>query len=95
MVVATAGAFCVLRKDDLLRLIFDTRRCNAWFAEPPHVELASGESLADLMTEAGHDLFGAQGYVEVCFYQYRLPSWLRRYFALPPIQAKFLPWGLR
>eukprot|EP00972_Heterocapsa_arctica_P066386 9795962-Heterocapsa_arctica.AAC.1 len=49
-----AGAFCVLKKDTKLRLIFDTRRSNMHFADPPHVELASGEAFSDMEVEPGH-----------------------------------------
>ena len=33
--------------------------------------------------------------VEVCFYQYELPEWIREYFGIPSIKYKFLPPDLR
>ena len=37
----------------------------------------------------------ASGDVEVAFYQYSIPKWLRRHFTLPPTRWKFLPARLR
>ena len=89
------GAFCVKRKDSKLRLIFDTRRANFHFLEPPHTDLAGGEALSEIDAPLGKRVQMAQGDVEVCFYQYELPVHLRGFFALPSIRAKFLPWVLR
>ena len=31
----------------------------------------------------------------MCFYQYELPEWARRYFTLPAIKAQYLPAAFR
>ena len=59
-----AGVFCVLKKDGKLRLIFDTRRSNMHFADPPHVELACGEALSAMEIEGSHRVAMSQGDVE-------------------------------
>ena len=62
--------------------------------QPVGVCLASGEALGDL--EAGPaGLSLVQSDVEVCFYQYRIPLYLRRFFGMPPIERRFLPPSLR
>ena len=89
------GACCVARKDDKLRLIFDTRRANMWFQPAPHTCLCSGEAFGDLELQGVGSLHARQGDVEVCFYQYGMPEWIKPYFALEEISVKFLPWPVR
>ena len=83
------------RKDHKLRLIADTRAANLHFVKPAYTELASPEALAAIEYD-GPDTIGlCSGDVEVCFYQYELPEWARRYFTLPAIKAQYLPASLR
>ena len=91
----TAGIFFVKRKDHLLRLIFDARRSNAHFVEPEAISLASGDALADLDFDHAGTVALDAGDVEVCFYQYEIPPWMRCFFGLPAIQRKFLPPGVQ
>ncbi|CAK0803561.1 unnamed protein product [Prorocentrum cordatum] len=89
-IIERAGIFFVPKKDSSLRLIFDTRRSNAHFQDPPYTLLASGEALANLEVDAAEGVAVASGDVECCFYQYELPSWARAFFGLPAVQARFL-----
>ncbi|CAK0852117.1 unnamed protein product [Prorocentrum cordatum] len=89
-IIERAGIFFVPKKDSSLRLIFDTRRSNVHFQDPPYTLLASGEALANLEVDAAGGIAVASGDVECCFYQYELPSWARAFFGLPAVQASFL-----
>ncbi|CAK0911836.1 unnamed protein product, partial [Prorocentrum cordatum] len=89
-IIERAGIFFVPKKDSSLRLIFDTRRSNAHFQDPPYTLLASGEALANLEVDAAEGVAVASGDVECCFYQYELPAWARAFFGLPAVQARFL-----
>ncbi|CAK0808368.1 unnamed protein product, partial [Prorocentrum cordatum] len=89
-IIERAGIFFVPKKDSSRRLIFDTRRSNAHFQDPPCTLLASGEALANLEVDAAGGIAVASGDVECCFYQYELPSWARAFFGLPAVQARFL-----
>ncbi|CAK0823013.1 unnamed protein product, partial [Prorocentrum cordatum] len=89
-IIERAGIFFVPKKDSSLRLIFDTRRSNAHFQDPPYTLLASGEALANLDVDAAGGIAVASGDVECCFYQYELPPWARAFFGLPAVQARFL-----
>ncbi len=86
-----AGLFFVRRKDDKLRMIWDTRRSNAHFSPPPWCPLPSGEALACIESSGDLKLTAPSADVSVCFYQYQLPEHLRGYFCLPPIDLKFVP----
>ena len=57
---------------------------------PPHTSLPSPGSLGQLESAASEGVTLASGDVEVCFYQYSIPKWLQRHFALPAIRARFL-----
>ncbi|CAK0845448.1 unnamed protein product, partial [Prorocentrum cordatum] len=89
------GVFFVPRKDDKLRLIFDTRRANCHFRTPDYTHLASGDALSSLECTPGEEVHLAAGDVEVCFYQYVLPTWARNYFCLPSLATRMLPARLR
>ena len=70
---ARVAPFVVPKKDVCQRLIFDTREANHHFAPPPYTPLAGSQSLSSLQLLAGTALFKAQGDIECCFYQLRLP----------------------
>ncbi|CAK0868103.1 unnamed protein product, partial [Prorocentrum cordatum] len=92
------GLFFVPRKDGRLRLIWGTRRSNAHFEVPPFTALPSGEALAALEIDesnAGQRIVAPSADVEVCFYQYELPSNLRPFFALKSVDLRFLPRRVR
>ena len=88
-------SFFFKRKDNKLRLIFDTRVPNAYFKEPPAVSLASGDALSELELDGETTTYIDGSDVEVCFYQHEIPEWIREYFGVPSIEASFLPAGLR
>lgn len=88
-VVETAGLLFVKRKDDRLRLIWDTRRSNCHLTEPPSTWLASCDSLAEILIPTRGQLFAAAGDVVVCFYQYALPDLLRPHFGLQSIERRW------
>ncbi|CAK0849230.1 unnamed protein product [Prorocentrum cordatum] len=89
------GVFFVPRKDDKLRLIFDTRRANCHIRTPEYAHLASGDALSSLECTPGEEVHLAAGDVEVCFYQCVLPAWARNYFCLPSLATRMLPARLR
>ncbi|CAK0870750.1 unnamed protein product [Prorocentrum cordatum] len=89
------GVYFAPRKDDKLRLIFDTRRANCHFRTPEYTHLASGDALSSLECTPGEEVHLAAGDVEVCFYQYVLPAWARNYFCLPSLATRMLPARLR
>ena len=84
------GCFFVPKKKNMLRRIFDTRRSNAWFVDPPAVELASGEAFGAMHILPGTHLTVCEGDVDVCFYQYEMPVHFRAYFCLPQVHARWL-----
>ena len=78
--------FVVPRKDGHRRLIFDTREANHHFAPPPY-----SQSLSSLQMSPGTAQYKAQGDIECCFYQLRLPHWFGQFFGHLPIARKYLP----
>ncbi|CAK0867024.1 unnamed protein product, partial [Prorocentrum cordatum] len=84
------GLFFVQRKRDKLRLIADARAASTHFAEPEYAKLASPGSLAAIEHHESGAVGFSAGDVEVCFYQYELPEWLRGYFALSSVKGQCL-----
>ncbi|CAK0853345.1 unnamed protein product [Prorocentrum cordatum] len=92
------GLFFVPRKDGRLRLIWGTRRSNARSEVLPFTALPSGEALVALEIDesiAGQRTVAPSADVEVCFYQYELPSKFRPFFALQSVDLRFLPRHVR
>ena len=79
------GLFCVTKKSDALRLVFDCRRGNQFFLPPPKVALFSGSGFQDLQVEPGASLFTASFDVQAAFYQWAVPAWISEYFCLPQV----------
>ena len=93
--LSQCGVFFVHRKDNMLRLIFDPRHANDKCHVPPHTGLPSPAALSQLECPEASTIHLSSGDVEVAFYQYSIPKWLRRHFTLPGIRWKFLPKRLR
>lgn len=72
-----------------IRFIIDARPANALFVEPPHVELPTPDLLARLVTDGRADrkLFVAKVDLDNFYHRIRIPAWLQRYMALPPVLA--------
>ena len=94
--IEEVGLFFVPKKNGDLRLIFDTRRSNCHFRDPPYVPLATPEALSKMETSRGCDVQVSSADVQSCFfYQYSLPEGLLHLFAAPSIECRFLPKWLR
>ncbi|CAK0851426.1 unnamed protein product [Prorocentrum cordatum] len=78
------GVFCVAKKSNRLRLIFDTRTANAYFTDPPATALPSAAAFAGLEAPGGRVVVAA-GDIDNAFYRMLMPEGLCRYFRLPPI----------
>ena len=84
------GVFFVAKKSGKLRLIFDTRRLNQSFRDPPNTDLPSADAFARLETCEGEPFFVGSGDLQNAFYTLGVPPELGRMFTLPSIEAKFL-----
>ena len=67
------GAFTVRKKNGCQRLVIDARRSNAWFVDPPAVELATGSALAEIATDDGSEWYVASLDIANAFYSLALP----------------------
>ena len=83
------GIFFVIKKDESLRMICDTRLLNLMFKEPCHTSLPTGggwsriESDSDSYYIAHADIFNA-------FHCMRVPDSLSHMFTFPTISARHL-----
>ena len=83
-----------------LRMITDARMSNQHFVDPPGVSLLSGEGFGRIEVKLedatwfdeiiGDSLSIHVGLSDVkdCFHRMRVPSWLARYFAWEPVEAR-------
>ena len=79
------GLFAV-RKDDMWdRLIFDGRRCNMFFQEPPHVLLPTPEAFLGIELGPGEELFCGKNDVSNMYHHVRVPAWMSEYLGLPRV----------
>ncbi|CAK0848746.1 unnamed protein product, partial [Prorocentrum cordatum] len=83
------GVFCVAKKSNRLRLIFDTRTANAYFTDPPATTLPSAAAFSNLEAPGGRVVVAA-GDIDNAFYRLLMPEGLCRYFRLPPIDRRHL-----
>jgi hypothetical protein len=83
----TNGVFTVAKGPDAQRLIIDCRPCNALMVDSPYVALPTPDVLGSLEVPRGATLFTAKLDVSNYYHQFRVPEWLQRYFALPPVRA--------
>ena len=85
-----------------MRLILDCRRANAWFSRPPHTALLTSEGLGNLEVDTSdgdtmeaeaatlEDVAFSIGIADVrdAFHRLLMPSWMSRFFGLPPLTAQ-------
>ena len=76
------------KKSGALRLVFDCRRGNQHFMDPPRLSLFSGAGFSEVQTDEGQELSFASFDVCNAFYQYGVPAWVSEYFCLPKVTAK-------
>ena len=81
------GIFFVKKKDDSLRIIFDTRILNQSFSDPPKTELPSAASFASLESHDGADVYIGSADVRNAFYGMAVPESLSDQFSLPFVRA--------
>lgn len=81
------GIFFVKKKSGQLRLIFDTRKLNLKFHEPPHTDLPSADAFGRIGIPDRAEFFVASGDLANAFYTLAVPDSLGRMFTLPPVQA--------
>ena len=81
------GLFCVPKEGESLRLIIDARGANDLFVEPPKVELPTPDLLTRLVADPSRPLYTAKADIDNYYHRLRLPCWMRRLFALPPVKA--------
>jgi hypothetical protein len=88
--VESVGLFAVHKKGGKQRLIVDARRANRWFGDPTPVNLATGESLSELVRDDAEQLY--VGHIDIvnAFYALELPEVLRKYFCLKPVSEREL-----
>src|SRR5690348_7778319 len=82
--------FGVDKADGKIRLIIDARPANHAFVEPPHVSLPTPDLLSRLSVPADRKLFVAKSDLSDFFYRFRIPEWMRPYFALPAVLSQEL-----
>lgn len=87
--VSQVAPFFVEKKSGNLRLIWDCRRANRRFREPPGLDMGAGDVLQGVDVPPGATLLAAQADVANCYYQCSLPLWLRVYFGIKrvPVQV--------
>ncbi|CAK0813303.1 unnamed protein product, partial [Prorocentrum cordatum] len=86
---ATVGCFFVAKKNNKLRVIFDTRYANLFFGRPARTALPTAAALA-AFENPGHDTYLASGDIDSAFYRLRLPDGLSSHFRLPALDASLL-----
>ena len=75
--------------------MIDARRSNAWFVDPPAVELATGSALAEIATDDGSEWYVASLDIANAFYSLALPPDCANISACPALlrgRSAFLKW---
>ena len=81
------GIFFVKKKSGQLRLIFDTRKMNKLFIDPPKTDLPSADAFTRLETPEGQEFLIGSGDLANAFYTLAVPPDLAEHFTLPVIKA--------
>jgi hypothetical protein len=81
------GLFGVPKDDGKIRLIIDARAANIIFDDPVAVELPTPDLIARMHCPTGGPVWVAKSDLSDFYFRFRIPSWMHRYFALPPIAA--------
>ena len=82
------GIFFVKKKSSQLRLIFDTRRLNVKFTEPPSTDLPSADAFTRLDLPENVPFYIASGDLANAFYTLAVPDKLAHLFTLPTVEAR-------
>ena len=88
------GIFFVAKKSGQLRLIFDTRKMNQEFKEPPKTDLPSADAFTRLECATNKEFYIGSGDLANAFYTLAVPPDLAEKFTLPSIKASHLEAGL-
>ena len=89
------GLFFIKKKDGTLRLIFDTRKLNRQFKEPPHTDLPTASAMSHLECIPDTPVYLGSGDIKNAFYSLKIPTALSDLFTLPLIRNRYLPAALR
>ena len=89
------GLFFIKKKDGTLRLIFDTRKLNRRFKEPPHTDLPTASAMSHLECVPDNPVFLGSGDIKNAFYSLKVPTSLSDMFTLPLIRNRYLPAALQ
>ena len=81
------GVFGVRKDVDKIRLILDARPANAFFEEPPKVELCTPDLISRLVVDASEPLYVFKMDQDNFYHRFRLPGWLVPYFAIRKVRA--------
>ena len=84
------GIFFVQKKSGQLRLIFDTRKMNVAFHEPPKTDLPSADAFTRLEFPDNEKFVFGSGDLANAFYTLSVPQDLAEQFTLPRIKASDL-----
>ena len=82
------GAFAVAKKNGKQRLVIDARLANMHFEKPEKVRLATGSTFSRLEVDEGPPIEVGGVDIADAFYNIALPLPLRKFFALPGLQAR-------
>ncbi len=88
---STLGCFFILKKNQLLRIILDTRYLNGFCHDPPKTRLPSASCFAALESQEGSEIFFCGCDISNCFYHLRCPEGMDDWFSLPPVAPGLLP----
>jgi hypothetical protein len=92
---AVNGVFAVGKDADADRLIIDAQPANRLFVPSPHVALPGPSHLVQLHVPKGRTMYTGKTDLSNYYHHIGLPSWMRPYFALPPLSpAELLVCGL-
>jgi hypothetical protein len=84
---AVNGVFAIEKDRDSDRLILDARWANRLFIDPPHVVLPTAAHLAAVRVPPRAAFYAAKSDISDYYHHQRVPHWLTRYFAMPPLSA--------
>ena len=88
--LAVNGVFAVGKDADSDRLIIDAQPANRLFVDSPGVSLPNPSHLVQLQVPRGQRMFVGKSDLSNFYHHLGLPSWLRPYFALPPLTPQEL-----
>ena len=84
------GIFFVRKKSGQLRLIFDTRKMNLDFRDPPKTDLPSADAFTRVETPVNEEFYIGSGDLANAFYTLSVPQDLAERFTLPTIEASMI-----